>query len=266
MVHVALGIEYDGSAFHGWQRQPGVASVQAVLETALSGIADQPVRLVASGRTDAGVHATGQVVSFKTEVRRPLDAWIRGTNSLTPPSVTVHWAREVADGFHARFSALARRYLYVLLESPQRPAILRSQVTWSRHPLDDDSMHGAAQSLVGEHDFTSFRAAGCQSRSPFRCVHTIAVRRFGSFVAIDVTANAFLHHMVRNIASALTQVGRGERAQTWLAELLLARRRELTGPTARPDGLYLFEVRYPAEFSLPSGLPPPMLRGCGDIW
>jgi len=263
---VALGIEYDGSSYCGWQRQPGQPTVQAALERALSSIADESVRSVASGRTDAGVHATSQVVSFATGARRSADAWVRGTNSLTEASLAVQWALDVPAQFHARYSATARRYHYVIMESHARPTVLDRRVTWSRVALDAAAMHRAGQALIGEHDFTTFRAASCQSATPYRCVHMLAVRRFADFVVIDVVANAFLHHMVRNIASALLAVGRGERPERWVGEMLLACDRERIGATAPPDGLYLVEVRYGSALELPGFRAPPMLGALGDIW
>lgn len=266
LQHWALGVEYDGSAYHGWQRQVGQRTVQQVLEAALTQVAWHPITVVASGRTDTGVHATSQVISFQSQVVRPEVAWIRGTTSLTPKSLTVHWAQPMPASFHARFSATARRYQYVLMEADGPIALARTQVTWARSPLDDRAMHRAAQVLVGEHDFSSFRAASCQSHSANRCVHSIAVRRFGPLVVIDITANAFLQHMVRNIAGALMQVGKGEQPTGWIAELLEARSRPLAGPTAPPDGLYLVDVKYAPEFAVPAGRPPPILRALGDIW
>jgi len=263
---LALGVEYDGSSYCGWQRQPGQRSVQAALEDALSSIAAESIRTVAAGRTDAGVHATSQVVSFASRVERTLDAWVRGTNSLTEESIAVQWAANVPSTFHARYSATARRYHYVVLESERRPTVLDRRVTWSRAPLDDGAMYRAARSLIGEHDFTTFRAASCQASTPFRCVHALDVRRFADFVVIDVVANAFLHHMVRNVASALLAVGRGEREERWIGESLLARDRNRIGATAPPDGLYLVEVRYATALDLPGFRPPPMLGALGDIW
>jgi tRNA pseudouridine38-40 synthase len=264
--HFALGLEYDGSCFHGWQRQTGQRSVQQVLEEALSRIADAPVRVTAAGRTDAGVHATQQVVGFSTAAVRPLDGWIRGANSLTPAELTVRWAVPVAADFHARFSATARRYLYVVLESERAPAIARQYVTWSHPGLADSDMHAAARMLIGEHDFTTFRAAACQSKSPNRCIFAIEVRRFDDLVVLDITANAFLHHMVRNIAGALLQVGRGERQPEWIGEILIQRDRRLLGPTAPPTGLYLVDVQYGASFVFPRWRPPAILRAIGDVW
>ncbi len=205
-------------------------------------------------------------MAFTTGATRPLSAWIRGTNSLLPNDLSVRWVVPVPGHFHARFSAIARRYQYVLLESDRQPAIARHYVTWSPVPLDDRAMHSAAQSLLGEHDFTSFRSAACQSRSPFRCVFSVAVRRFNDLVVVDVTANAFLQHMVRNLVGGLLQVGRGERGTAWLGEVLMARDRALVGPTAPPTGLYLVDVRYAAEFELPAARPPAILRAAGDVW
>ncbi len=264
--HWALGVEYDGSAYHGWQRQVGQRTVQQTLESALTQVASHPVRVVASGRTDTGVHATSQVISFDCPMERPPAAWIRGTTSLTPKSLAVRWARPMPPTFHARFSAIARRYQYVFMEADGPIALGRTQVTWARSPLDDEAMHRAAQALVGEHDFSSFRASSCQSHSAYRCVHSIAVRRFGPLVVIDITANAFLQHMVRNIAGALMQIGIGEQTIGWLEVLLEARSRPLAGPTAPPDGLYLVDVNYAPEFAVPAGRPPPILRALGDIW
>ncbi len=263
--HFALGIEYDGSRFHGWQRQRTRVSVQEVLETALSQVADQPVRLVTAGRTDAGVHAAGQVAGFSTTARRPVDAWLRGTNSLTPPGVSVRWAQAVDARFNARFSATRRRYLYLILEGRTRPAIGADLVCWSRQSLDVGAMDRAAQHLLGEQDFTSVRAAACQSNSPFRCVFEATVRRCGDLIVFDICANAFLQHMVRNIAGALLRVGRAERDAHWMAELLAARDRSLAGATAPSSGLYLAEVSYRPPYEFPPPDLPLLLRVLGDL-
>ncbi len=266
MQHIALGVEYDGHAFHGWQRQIGQRSVQQTLEEALSKIADQPIKLTAAGRTDAGVHATQQVVAFATPVERPERAWIRGTNSLLPDELSVRWVLPVPEHFHPRYSATGRRYQYIFLEADRAPAIARHYVTWSPTRLDDAAMHTAAQQLIGEHDFTSFRSASCQAKSPFRCVFAVAVRRFADLVVLDITANAFLQHMVRNIAGALVQVGRGERTPGWVQEVLTARNRDLVGATAPPTGLYLVDVQYGTVVELPRAQPPLILRALGDVW
>lgn len=260
-MNVALGVEYDGGAFRGYQYQKNAPSVQAALEAALSQIAAQPVRLSAAGRTDAGVHATGQVVNFHTRAERPLSAWLRGTNSLTPPQVKVRWAESVDAGFHARFSAAARRYQYLFHESAVASPLLAGQVCLTR-ALDAPTMHRAAQALVGEHDFSAFRGAGCQSRSAHRCVHRVTVQRAGEFVVLDITANAFLLHMVRNIAGALLRVGGGWESAEWIAQCLAGRDRTVIGPTAPPQGLYLVDVYYPGH-ALPGGVPPALLRALG---
>lgn len=263
---IALGVEYDGSCFHGWQRQHGQCSVQQVLEEALSQVADEPIRLTAAGRTDAGVHATQQIVSFATTAIRPLEGWIRGANSLTPPELSVRWAVPVAANFNARFSATARRYQYVIIEAERAPAIARQYATWSRPGLADGDMHNAARALIGEHDFTAFRSAACQSKSPNRCIFAVEVRRFDDVVVLDVTANAFLHHMVRNIAGALLQIGRGEQSPAWLGQVLFERDRRLVGPTAPPNGLYLVDVQYGADYAFPRWRAPAILRVLGDVW
>ncbi len=242
---VALGIEYDGGAFRGFQRQVGVPTVQEVLERALSQVADAPVRVAVAGRTDAGVHATGQVVSFRAPAMRPEDAWRRGTNALVRGAAGVVWARVVGPRFHARFSALARRYAYVYLESETAPVLLRGKVTWSRERLDVPAMQAAARHLVGERDFSAFRAAACDSRTPMRRVDAVSVERRGSQIVIDIEANAFLQHMVRNVAGCLAHIGRGRAGPELVADLLAARDRTLAPATAAPDGLYLTRVTYP---------------------
>ena len=257
---VALGVEYDGGAFHGFQRQVNTVSVQAVLEEAASRVANQAVRLAAAGRTDAGVHATQQVVSFRTVAERSPQAWCRGISSLTPPTVGIGWARVREASFHARHDALWRRYVYLYADAAERPVIHRALVAWARPlsgPLDADAMHRAAQALLGEHDFSAFRAAGCQSRSPWRRVHAIEVRRRGAFVAIDITANAFLLRMVRNIAGTLRAIGGGELAEDAAGALLHGGDRTKAPPTAPPQGLYLVGVGYQG-LELPAR-PPPLL-------
>ena len=255
---VALCVEYDGGAFHGFQRQTGLRTVQSALEEAAAQVANEPVALVAAGRTDAGVHATSQVVSFHTQADRPERSWRAGISSLTPSALGVVCARVFPDAFHARFDALWRRYIYIFSDAPTRPVLHRGLVAWAgqhHSPLNHEAMHAAAQSLIGEHDFSSFRAAGCQSPSPWRRVHAIRVRRVGSHVAIDITANAFLLRMVRNIAGALLPVGRGELSTDALAELLRLRHRPAAPPTAPPQGLYLVGVGY-RNREFPSRMPP----------
>ena len=259
---VALGVEYDGAVFHGFQRQVGVPTVQETLERALSGVADTPVRVAVAGRTDAGVHATGQVVSFRTSAVRSEESWRRGTNALlrgADGAVGVVWARLVERRFHARFSAVSRRYAYVYLEADTAPVLLRGRVTWTRAELDAGAMHRAAQDLLGERDFSAFRAAACDSNTPFRRVDAVSVTRHGKQVVIDIEANAFLQHMVRNLAGCLAHIGRGEADTGLVADLLAAGNRTLAPPTAPPDGLYLTRVRYPG-IDVPHR-PPPTLLG-----
>ncbi len=250
---IALGVEYDGAAFHGWQQQgsPVLPTVQARLEAALSEIASHPVKLTCAGRTDTGVHGTGQVVHFDCAIDRGEKAWRRGGNSLLPPSLRISWAKAVPADFHARFSAQSRRYLYVIYDSPVEPAVLARHLTHTRETLDIAAMHTAGQFLLGEQDFTSFRAAGCQSRTPFRNITHLRVSRHHRFIVIDIEANAFLQHMVRNIAGTLMEIGAGRRAPQWAAHVLQARDRTQAAKTASPSGLYLVSVRYPLEFALP---------------
>jgi tRNA pseudouridine38-40 synthase len=260
MPRIALGIEYDGSAYSGWQRQAHARSVQAELERALTGVAGHEVSLTAAGRTDAGVHALMQVAHFDTTVARPGHAWSLGGTAASADDVTVLWAREVPGPFHARHSALSRTYLYRILNRRMRPALDRRRVCWVRRPLDAARMNRAAQCLLGERDFSSFRAAECQSATPMRRVFDISVERHGDVVEITVRANAFLHHMVRNFAGSLLLVGGGDRSEAWLAEALEARDRSRAGPTAPPQGLYFAGPEYPAGFGLPC---PP--RGSGRL-
>jgi tRNA pseudouridine38-40 synthase len=250
-VRVAVGIEYAGTRYAGWQRQDSAASVQAEVEAALARVADHPVELTCAGRTDGGVHALAQVAHFDTGATRPMRGWALGANTHLPPDIAVLWATPVPDDFHARFAALARSYRYVILNRSTRAAVLRDRACWWHAPLDAERMHAAAQSLVGEHDFTSFRAAQCQSRVPVRRLEQIAVRRDGEFVTLEVTANAFLHHMVRNIVGTLLAVGEGAQPVAWVAELLAARDRTAAGPTAPACGLYFAAVRYPQRFGVP---------------
>lgn len=250
-MRIALGLEYDGSEFAGWQWQPGRRTVQAVLEAALSRVANAPVRVVCAGRTDAGVHATAQVVHFDTAVYRKPYSWIMGSNSLLPPDVRVTWALEVDEDFNARTAAIARHYRYVILNRGMTSALHRRQLTCVHLPLSVDAMREAAGHLTGEHDFTSFRAQGCQSRSPVRFLHFIRVSREGDRVNMDVCANAFLHHMVRNIAGVLIDVGTGRQPPGWVAEVLAARDRGQGGVTAPPDGLYFAGIHYPESWGFP---------------
>lgn len=252
MARLALGLEYDGSAFCGWQTQPGGGAVQDHLERALAQVHGAPVATVAAGRTDAGVHATAQVVHFDAFNERPLGAWVRGVNSHLPAGVAVLWAKEVGEDFHARFGARERAYRYRLLNHRVRPAILAGKVGWVHAPLDVDAMTAAAASLVGTHDFSAFRAAECQARSPIRELRQARVAGQGFYVTFDFRANAFLHHQVRNMVGALVWIGLGRRPPEWMGGLLASRDRRLGAATFAPDGLYLVDVRYDAEWDLPA--------------
>ncbi len=243
-MRYALGVEYDGSPYSGWQTQSHAASVQSVIEMALAKVADHPVRVHCAGRTDAGVHATGQVIHFDTTAARPLRAWVFGTNVNLPRTVAILWAMAVDDHFHARFSARRRTYRYFILNRAARPGLLATRVTWECRSLDALRMHTAAQSLVGEHDFSAFRAQGCQARHPVRTVYSADVRREGDMVVLEIEANAFLHHMVRNIMGVLMTIGRGESDIDWAARVLAGRNRSLGGVTAPATGLYLVNVHY----------------------
>jgi tRNA pseudouridine38-40 synthase len=254
MARIAIGIEYDGSAYSGWQMQQHAPSVQAELERSLSRVADHELRLTAAGRTDAGVHALMQVAHFDTTVSRPEQAWVLGGSAECAPDVSVLWARPVPDDFHARFSALSRSYVYRIVNRRVRPALERSRACWVRRPLDADAMHAAAQALAGEHDFSAFRAAECQSRTPVRRVLEVSVRRDADRIEIAITANAFLHHMVRNVAGTLVSVGVGDRPTGWVAEVLASADRTRAGATAPPQGLYFAGVEYEARWGLPTAM------------
>jgi len=258
-MRVVLGIEYDGNKYHGWQRQPVMATVQNSLEQALSSVADQPIVVQAAGRTDTGVHATGQVVHFDCDAQRSHKAWVYGTNSNLPKDISVRWARFVSEDFHARFSAKARRYIYIIYNNAIRPSLLRSHVSWNYRSLDHKSMAHAAEYFIGEHDFTSFRAIDCQSKSPMREVHHFRVARQGDLVILDVAANAFLHHMVRNMAGVLMSVGTGRRSVEWIQEVLAAKDRSAGCETAPPYGLYLAQVCYPDDPGIPQEFIKPMI-------
>jgi len=253
MPRFAVGLEYDGRAYSGWQFQPGLQTVQDTVQRALSRVADVPVECVCAGRTDAGVHASAQVVHFDTDAIRSERGWRLGTNSYLPADVSVAWLREVPGHFHARYSATARSYRYLILNRDSRSALAFGRATWERRPLDAARMNLAAQALVGEHDFSAFRAIECQAKSPRRHVESLEVTRAAEWVTIAITANAFLHHMVRNVAGLLLSIGHGESPPERVAAVLASRDRKSNAATAPPDGLYLEAVRYPAEFGLPSG-------------
>lgn len=252
MMRVALGVQYDGSEFSGWQAQKhGVRTVQETLEASLSKVADSPIRLFCAGRTDTGVHGVCQVVHFDTEAERSNKAWVMGGNRFLDWDVSVKWALPVEEDFHARFSALRRRYRYVIINTPTRAAIFRKHLSWNYRPLNELAMQDAANYLLGEHDFDAYRAAGCQAKSPVRTVELIEVRRIGNLITIDIQANAFLQHMVRNIAGVLMKVGVGDRPSVWAKEVLLGRDRRKGAVTAPPFGLYFVGAGYPAQFGVP---------------
>jgi tRNA pseudouridine38-40 synthase len=251
-VRIALGVEYDGSRFCGWQTQPSGCGVQDHVETALRSIAGARIETVCAGRTDAGVHAAGQVVHFDTVVERPLSAWVRGSNTSLPPGSAVLWACEVPSAFHARYSAVRRSYRYVLLNRDVRPALGHGRIGWFHLPLDVARMREAAAQLVGEHDFSAFRSSECQARSPVRTLHSIDIERHGEYVIFDFCANAFLHHMVRNLVGALVYVGKGKHAPDWISHVLESRDRSKAAPTFEAAGLYLTRVEYDPDLKLPA--------------
>jgi tRNA pseudouridine38-40 synthase len=250
-MRIAMGIEYDGTDFFGWQRLKDGPSVQARLEQALSRVADHPVDVSCAGRTDAGVHGRCQVVHFDTPAQRDMRGWVLGSCSNLPDSVAVLWAQPVADDFHARYAARSRRYRYRILNRPVRAALEARYVTWERLPLDAGRMHQAAQALLGLHDFSAFRALSCQAKHPHRTVLSVDVRRDGEYVTLEIEANGFLHHMVRNIVGSLLLVGRGERPVEWMAELLAGCDRQVAGPTGPASGLTFIGPRYEAHWGLP---------------
>jgi len=257
-MRIALGLEYDGTHYHGWQSQTGLHTVQSKVEEALSKVADLPIEVICAGRTDTGVHATNQVIHFDSANERTIRAWIHGANSFLPKDICIRFGKEISDDFHARYSATARRYRYVIFNSPIRPSLFRSNVTWQYRQLDHQAMHEAAQCLLGEQDFTSFRSVECQSNTPQRNIHQLSVSRSGDLIMIDITANAFLHHMVRNIAGTLIAVGAGKQTVGWVNEVLQAKDRRMGAETAPPYGLYLVEVTYPQAFGLNNIIPGPL--------
>jgi len=252
MTRMVLGVEYDGSGFFGWQWQEGgLRTVQDEVQKAASRVANHPVTVICTGRTDTGVHALEQVVHFETAAARSERAWLLGINANLPADVRVIWVQEAVENFHARYSAVARFYRYTILNRPTKSALQRDRVTWCHAPLDAERMHQAAQSLVGTHDFTSFRALKCQSVSPMRLMYFIDVYRQGEQVIMDISANAFLHHMVRNIAGVLMAIGAGDKPMEWTQELLVSKNRQVGGVTAPPYGLYLGGVYYPEKYNMP---------------
>lgn len=259
-MRIALGVEYDGRAYRGWQTQPHAPSVQAALEAALSRVNDGPVSVTCAGRTDAGVHAVGQVVHFDTQAQRPMHGWRLGATTGLPEDIAVRWARPVDEAFSARFSAWSRHYRYILLNRPVRPGLLSGRVGWTWKPLDANAMAQAGALLLGERDFSSFRSVECQARHPRRRIDRLDVNRHGDFLLVDVVANAFLHHMVRNIVGTLMLVGAGERTRDWVGEVAEARDRTRAGPTAAAGGLYFVGVRYSPEWALPPPPAPPVFE------
>lgn len=262
MTRIALGISYNGSSYHGWQYQGArIETVQGHVQKAIGLVADHPVTVTCAGRTDAGVHATNQVIHFEPAASRESKAWMMGGNAHLPDTISVNWAREVPDSFDARYSATSRRYLYLIVNNKIRSALMPDLVTREGRPLDAQRMHDSAQSLLGENDFSSFRAANCQSRTAMRNIQHINVSRAGEMVIIDVAANAFLHHMVRNIAGVLMDIGSGTETGSWMQELLELRDRTRASITAPPNGLFLVQVDYPDRYGLPHGLQLPHFLG-----
>jgi tRNA pseudouridine38-40 synthase len=251
-MRFALALEYDGRGFCGFQSQPSACGLQDALERALTSIAGSPVRATAAGRTDAGVHATSQIVHFDSDAERPPGAWVRGVNAALPPQAAVLWAQPVDDAFHARFAASARHYSYLLLNRAERPALNAGRIGWYHRPLDVDAMRRAALLCLGEHDFSSFRAAECQAKSPVKRLLAFDIHRCGAVVRFDLSATAFLHHMVRNLVGALVYVGAGRREPPWIADLIEARDRTEAPPTFAADGLYFTGAAYDARFGLPT--------------
>ncbi len=260
-MKIALGIEYNGTHYFGWQRQANVTSVQEKLESAVSFVANEFCQIYCAGRTDSGVHATGQVVHFDTKVIRSEKAWTFGLNANLPADIAVRWAKVVSEDFHARFSATARRYRYLIYNHPLRSALFPTGVTHHHVALDHRLMHQAGQYLLGEHDFSSFRAAQCQSNTPWRNIHHLHVFRQANYIIVDIQANAFVHHMVRNIVGSLLEIGSGKQSIEWMDWLLTQKDRTLAAPTAKPDGLYLVEVKYPNHFNLPKNPLGPLFLG-----
>jgi tRNA pseudouridine38-40 synthase len=260
-MRIALGLEYHGMPFHGWQSQADGSGVQDALERALSEIGGQSVSVIAAGRTDSGVHATMQVVHFDTYAQRPETAWVRGVNALLPDAVAVHWSMPIADEFHARFSATGRHYTYLLLDRPVRPALLNGRVGWYHQPLALARMREGAAALLGRHDFTAFRAAECQAKTPVRTLDRLDIAREENMIRFDLHADAFLYRMVRNIVGALVYVGSGRQPPSWIGDLLAGRDRARAAPTFSSAGLYFTGVDYPTRFNLPATLAPLRIPG-----
>jgi tRNA pseudouridine38-40 synthase len=255
-MRVALGLSYAGQTYEGWQSQPNGCTVQDHLEAALSSFATQPVRTLCAGRTDSGVHGLMQVVHFDTPIHRDMQSWVRGTNTTLPSDIAVQWAQEVPDSFHARGSALSRRYAYIVLQSPVRPSLEAGRVGWVYRPMHIEPMQEAAQCLLGEHDFTSFRASSCQALSPVKNIMHIGIQRIGqsedsAYWRFDFQASAFLHHMIRNLMGCFVAIGQGLQPPEWMQAVLQARSRKVAAPTFSPDGLYFLGPVYDSAWGLP---------------
>lgn len=250
MPRIALGLSYDGSALQGWQTQPHGRTVQDTLETALAHFAQHAVPTICAGRTDTGVHATNQVIHLDTELHRREESWVRGVNTFLPPSISVMWAQQVPDTFHARFSATSRTYTYLLWRGRVRPAMWAGRAGWTRHALDIPAMQAGAAHFLGTHDFSAFRSSQCQALSPVRTLTRLDIEEQGAFVVFTLQANAFLHHMVRNVMGVLLQIGQSRQKSDWIVHLLAQRDRRLSAPTFMPDGLYLSDVDYLSDFKL----------------
>jgi len=253
IMRIALGVEYDGAHFSGWQFQAHAPNVQGVVEAALSKVANHPVKVICAGRTDAGVHALGQVIHADVKVQRTMRSWILGTNTNLPRNVSILWAQAVDDNFHARFSAQARHYRYVIVNRPTRLALFAQHQTWERRPLDVEQMQRAGRYLMGTHDFSSYRAVACQAKNPVRTLLQLQISRRDEQVIIEISANAFLQHMVRNIVGVLVTIGRGDQNPEWAQVVLEARDRKAGGVTAPPFGLYFCKVDYPKPYLFPKG-------------
>ncbi|SFF06092.1 tRNA pseudouridine(38-40) synthase TruA [Nitrosomonas sp. Nm166] len=260
-MRIVLILEYDGSRYCGWQSQPEGCSIQDTLETALSEIAKEEIHVITAGRTDTGVHALYQVVHFDTSVQRPISAWVRGVNALLPNDIAILWAAETSDEFHARYNALERHYLYLLLNQPTRPGIHHSKVGWYHQPLELEKMQVAGSFLIGEHDFSSFRAAECQAKSPIRTITRLSITRHGNLLIFELRANAFLHHMVRNIIGCLVYIGKGKYSPEWMCELLKSCNRTYAAPTFSSAGLYLTGIRYDRRWYMPELAEAPIIPG-----
>jgi tRNA pseudouridine38-40 synthase len=249
-MRLALAIAYNGANYSGWQFQKHSSTLQEQVEKAISLIANEAVTVTCAGRTDAGVHATGQIIHFDTQAKRDCDQWRMGINANLPAEINVQWVKVVNDEFHARFSAIERRYVYIIYVNKVRPSFLDKQITWLTQQLDVMKMNEAAQCLLGSNDFSAFRASGCQSKTAQRVIKSVNVKKHGEFIILDIKANAFLHHMVRNIVGSLIVIGKGEQSVKWMSALLAGKDRTKAAPTAKPHGLYLVGVDYPSEFNL----------------